>query len=135
MKSRGGCGAAGCGAGVSNGPCASLFNKGTRHTDVYFGFRWAQLQEGIAIVGRGLEVAAEDRLGIGREHRHVGAALEPHEQRLVVGDQLREQREDEQDQEDPERPVAAAVGLEVLPAAAIERRNRERMARDRDRRA
>ncbi|BBO30602.1 BBP7 family outer membrane beta-barrel protein [Lacipirellula parvula] len=47
----------GCGAGVSNGPCATLFGKGTRHTDVYFGFRWAQLQEGLA-VQENLEVIA-----------------------------------------------------------------------------
>lgn len=52
-----GCGAMGCGSGVSDGPCASLFNKGTRHTDVYFGFRWAQLQEGLAIQ-ENLEVIA-----------------------------------------------------------------------------
>jgi hypothetical protein len=39
----------GCGAGVGDGPCGTLFQKGTRHTDVYYGFRWAQLQEGIAI--------------------------------------------------------------------------------------
>jgi hypothetical protein len=44
-----GCGAMGCGAGVSDGPCGTLFRRGTRHTDVYFGFRWAQLQEGLAI--------------------------------------------------------------------------------------
>ncbi|WP_428307557.1 BBP7 family outer membrane beta-barrel protein [Lacipirellula sp.] len=47
----------GCGAGVNNGPCATLFGKGTRHTDVYFGFRWAQLQEGLA-VQENLEVIA-----------------------------------------------------------------------------
>ena len=45
----GGCGVSGCGSGVSEGPCATLFGKGTRHTDVYFGFRWAQLQEGLPI--------------------------------------------------------------------------------------
>ena len=53
----GGCGAMGCGSGVSEGPCATLFGKGTRHTDVYFGFRWAQLQEGLAIQ-ENLEVIA-----------------------------------------------------------------------------
>ncbi|QDT71151.1 BBP7 family outer membrane beta-barrel protein [Lacipirellula limnantheis] len=47
----------GCGAGVGGGPCATLFGKGTRHTDVYFGFRWAQLQEGLAIQ-ENLEVIA-----------------------------------------------------------------------------
>lgn len=39
----------GCGSGVSDGPCGTLFKKGTRHTDLYLGFRWAQLQEGLAI--------------------------------------------------------------------------------------
>ena len=53
----GGCGAMGCGSGVSEGPCATLFGKGTRHTDVYFGFRWAQLQEGLPIQ-ENLEVIA-----------------------------------------------------------------------------
>ena len=47
----GGCGALGCGSGVGEGPCATLFGKGTRHTDVYFGFRWAQLDEGISNPG------------------------------------------------------------------------------------
>lgn len=39
----------GCGAGVSEAPCLGVFKRGTRHTDIYLGFRWAQLDEGIAI--------------------------------------------------------------------------------------
>ena len=83
------------------------------------------LQIGIAIVGGGLEVAAESGLGIADEGRPIEMAVELDQERTVVGDQLGKQRDHEQDQEDPERPVAAAVGFEVLPAAAVERRRRE----------
>ena len=89
------------------------------------------LQIGIAIVGRGLEVAAEGRLRIGDEGRPVEMAVIFDQERPVVGDQLGEQRHHEQDHEDPERPVAAPVRLEILPAPPVERRRRERLARDR----
>ena len=74
------------------------------------------LQKRIAIVGRGLEIAAERGLRIGDEDREIRLAFELDVERLVVRDEFGEQRKGEQDQEDPERPVAAAVGLEVLPA-------------------
>ena len=93
------------------------------------------LQIGIAIVGRGLEVAAEGRLRIGDERRENRLAVVADEERLVVGDELGEQRDDEQDQEDPERPVAAPVGLEILPAPPVDRRQRRAAAAPAARRA
>ena len=93
------------------------------------------LQERVAIVGRGLEVAAERGFGIGDEDREIGLAVVAHIERLVVGDELGEQRDHEQHQENPERPVAAPVGLEVLPAPAVERRDRDAMPLRRNRKA
>ena len=46
----------------------------------------------------------------------------------IVGNEIGEQRDAEQDEEDPERPIAAPVGLEILPAAAVERRRRKGVA-------
>jgi hypothetical protein len=45
------CGPGGCGSGVAAGgaPCLKFFNRGTRHVDVTYGVRWAQLDEGINI--------------------------------------------------------------------------------------
>jgi hypothetical protein len=80
------------------------------------------LQIGIAVVGGGFEIATKSGFGIADEGREIQMAVELDQERTVVGDQFGEQRDHEQDQEDPERPVAAAVGLEVLPAAAVERR-------------
>ena len=80
------------------------------------------LQIGIAIVGGGFEIAAEGGLGIAEEGRPIETAVIFDEERPVVGDEIGEQRDHEQDEEDPERPIAPAVGLEVLPAAAVERR-------------
>ena len=79
------------------------------------------LQERIAIVGGGLEVAAECRLRIGHKHREVRLPVDMNIERPVVGDELGTERDDEKHREDDQRPVAAPVALEVLPAAAIER--------------
>src|SRR5580698_3281052 len=54
-------------------------------------------------------------------------AVELDQERAIVGDQFGKQRHHEQDHENPERPVTPAVGLEVLPAAAVERRRAEAM--------
>ncbi len=89
------------------------------------------LQVGIAIVGRGLEVAAEGRLGIADEGRPVEVAVILDQERPVVGDQLGEQRDHEQHEEYPERPVSPPVRLEVLPAPPVERRHGKGMPRDR----
>src|SRR4051812_9308357 len=59
--------------------------------------------------------------------------IELDEERAVVGDQFGEQRDHEQDQENPERPITSAVRLEILPAAAVERRRTEAMATRRHR--
>jgi hypothetical protein len=89
------------------------------------------LQIRIAIIGRGLELAAERGLRIGEDHGNERLAVDAHEKRLVVREKLREQRDDEQHHEDPERPVAAPVGLEVLPAAPVDGRHHERAPRGR----
>jgi hypothetical protein len=44
------CGPLGCGAGVGGeAPCLQIFRRGTRHVDVSYGARWAQLDEGLNI--------------------------------------------------------------------------------------
>ena len=68
---------------------------------------------GVEVVGRRREVAAEGGLGIGVEHRRIVGAVELHQQRPVVGDELGEQGDREQRQEQPQRPPATAVGAEV----------------------
>ena len=75
----------------------------------------------VAVVGLGLEEAAEGGLRIGDEDGEVEAAVVADEQRLVVGDQLGAQADQQQRREDPQRPAAAPVGAEVRQAAAIER--------------
>src|SRR5882724_4021438 len=67
------------------------------------------LQIGIAVIGRGLEVAAEGSLGIADKGRPVEMAVILDEEATSVGDQLGEQVNKEQDQENPERPVTALV--------------------------
>jgi len=85
------------------------------------------LQIGIAIVGGGFEIAAERGLGIIEDNRPIETAVIFDDERLVVGDEIGKQREHEKHEEDPERPIAPSVGLEVLPAAAVERRRRKRV--------
>ena len=75
----------------------------------------------VAVIGLRQE-AAEFLFRIIDEGRVEQLALVGGEDRLVVGDQLREQAEHEQDHEDPERPVAAPVGLEVRKPPPVERR-------------
>src|SRR6185312_4951140 len=70
-------------------------------------------QVGIAIIRCGLELAAEGRLRIGKQHRNERLALQAHQKRLVVRQKLREQRHHEQNKENPEGRVAASVRLEV----------------------
>jgi hypothetical protein len=89
------------------------------------------LQIGIAIIGGGLEIAAERGLRIADEGRKIQMPVEFDEERPIVGDQFGKQRDEEQNEKNPQRPVAAAVRFEVLPAAAIERRHGEPVARHR----
>ena len=82
----------------------------------------------VAIVGRGAEQIrvrslGEGRVGIGHHRREIRMAVDVDVDRLVVGDEFRKQRNQEQRQKKPQRPVAAPVGLEVLPAPPVERRN------------
>src|SRR5690606_26972783 len=83
------------------------------------------LQIRIAIIRRRLEFTAERRFGIGGDGGKEELAVNPDHERLVVGDEFRKQRYDEQNQENPERPIAAPVGLEILPAALADRRQRD----------
>ena len=71
------------------------------------------LDEGIAVVGLGLEFTAEFRLGIGLDHGRVKSAVVVNENRLVVGDEFREQADEEQREEGPQRPETAPVGPEI----------------------
>jgi hypothetical protein len=44
------CGGSGCGSGVAgSAPCFSFFQGGTRHIDMVYGVRWAELKEGLDI--------------------------------------------------------------------------------------
>jgi hypothetical protein len=81
--------------------------------------------EGIAVIGLGLELAAELGLGIGPESRRIDLAVEVDQHRRVVGDDLGDQTEPEQRQEDPERPEAPPVGAEIVQPPPIERRDLE----------
>jgi hypothetical protein len=69
------------------------------------------------VLGLGLEFAAEVRLRVEPEDREPQLVLKAHDERLVVGDELREERQGEDAEEDPERPECAAVRLEVAPSA------------------
>ena len=80
------------------------------------------LDDRIAVVGLSLEDAPERGLGIRLEDRPIGLPLVSDEDRLVVGDELSEQADDEKRKKDPQAPIAAPIGLEDLPAAALERR-------------
>ena len=85
-----------------------------------------------AVVGFGQE-AAELLLRIVDQHRQQDFALVGGEDRLVVGDEFGAEAEAEQQQEYPERPVAAPVGLEILPAALVDRRQPAGARRDESR--
>jgi hypothetical protein len=78
----------------------------------------------ILVVGDRQE-AAELGFGVVDEDREENLALVDGDDRLVVRDELGEQAEQEQAEEHPQAPIAAPVGLEVAPAALVERRQRE----------
>jgi hypothetical protein len=80
-------------------------------------------------VVRHRQEAAEFLLRIVDQHRKEDFAFVGDDHRLVVGDQLGEERHEEEDEENPQRPVAATVGLEVFPAAAVDRRSVKRARR------
>jgi hypothetical protein len=79
------------------------------------------LDEGIAVVRHG-EEAPELLLRIIDHDGEKDLSLIGGDERPVVGDEFRKHRQHEEDQKYPQRPVAAPVGLEVLPAALVERR-------------
>ena len=90
------------------------------------------LQIRVAIIRGGFKVAAERRFRISEDHRKIRLAGEADKERLVVGDEFREQRDEKQNQEKPQRPITAPVGLEILPAPFVERRQCEPAGRRRD---
>ena len=63
------------------------------------------------------------RIGISEDGGKKETAVHMNENRLVVGYEFGKQRYQEQRKENPQRPVAAAIGLEVFPAALVDRRN------------
>ena len=78
---------------------------------------------GVAVVGIGLQEAAELRFRIVHQHRHVERPVVAHQQRPVVGDELGEEAYEQQRAEDQERPVPAPVGAKVVQASSVERRH------------
>src|SRR5262249_27140744 len=80
---------------------------------------------GIAVIGLSLKFAAECGFGIGVEDGGVELAVVVHQERLVVGHELRGQRDRKQREKKPQRPKAALVRTEVVPAAAADGRQVE----------
>lgn len=76
----------------------------------------------VAIDRLGLEVAAERGFRIEPVDRKMQVAAIADNDRLVVRQDLREQRKAEKRREYPQGPVGAAVGLEVAPPALVQRR-------------
>ena len=72
--------------------------------------------EWAAVVGFGEKITAELSFRVGLENRSEKAAVVTDQQRLVIGDELGEQRHQEECQKNPQRPPAPAIGLEVLDA-------------------
>jgi len=75
----------------------------------------------IAVDRLGAEITAKGRLGVEAIGGHEELAPVAHEDRLVVGDHLGKERQHKERQKQPQRPEGAAVGLEVAPAARVER--------------
>ena len=76
--------------------------------------------KGIAIVGRGFEIAAEGGFRVAVENGQIDATIVPNQKRLVVGNELGRQGEQKQRHEDPERPMATPVGAKLLQASPVE---------------
>src|SRR5690606_7208728 len=74
----------------------------------------------VTIVGDGIK-AAEFFFRIVDDNRHQQLALVGNENRPVIDDEFGPKGCDKQEEETPQRRVAAVVGLEILPAALVER--------------
>ena len=83
----------------------------------------------VGVDGGGREIAAEGRLGIVADQRRVEAAVVVDEDRLVVGQELGEQRQEEQHAEDHQRVDAALARAEVGEPPTIERRHQPRASK------
>ena len=79
----------------------------------------------IAIIGLGLELAAELLLGVHLEDGRVIRAVIFHEERLIVRDEFREQCDQEQGREENEAVIAAPVRFEGAQPSLVERRKLE----------
>ena len=73
------------------------------------------------LVVRDSKETAKLLLGIVDQDRKQDLTLVGCDDWFVVGDHFRKQRDEKQCEEKPEAPVAATVGLEVLPASATDR--------------
>jgi hypothetical protein len=83
------------------------------------------LHRRVAILGFGLEDAAERRLGVSLEDRPIELAVIFDQDRLVVGDELRAEADAEKNKKQPQRPEAAPVELEHFPAPSLQGREPE----------
>ena len=87
------------------------------------------LHEGLEVLRFGLEYAAELRFRVFEQDREIEFALVAHHQRSIVRDELGEHAQHHHAGDDPQAPVAALVGLEVLPPAPREGRQPKPVAR------
>ena len=62
------------------------------------------------------------RIRIGEDSGKKEAPVHVNENRFIVGYEFGKQRHKKQRKENPQRPVTAAIGLEVFPAAFVDRR-------------
>ena len=76
------------------------------------------LDEGVEVVGRSREIAAEGRLGQVLQHRRIPMPLIAQQQRPVVRDQLGAQAQHHQQREQPQAEPAQAVGTKTAPGQA-----------------
>jgi hypothetical protein len=83
----------------------------------------------VGIDGVGREIAAECRLGIVAQHRHVEAHHRSGSGWAVVGQQLGAERQHEHHREQDQRDHAAAVGAEDLEAPRVQRVAQERASK------
>ena len=77
----------------------------------------------IAVHGLCLKIPPEGCFRIEVEDRHEVFAAVIHKDRLIVRNELREERNPEQHNEDPKRPVCPSVTAKVAPAALVQRRH------------
>src|SRR5262245_14565473 len=60
------------------------------------------------------------RVGICEDGGEKETTVYMDQNRLVVGNEFREQRHEKQCKKEPQRPIPAAIGLEVFPATSVD---------------